>query len=192
MTPRSPTRLYAYVDESGQETAGRLFVVSVLVSGPERETLLTQLEAIEAQSGKGRVKWHKARFSARQAYMLAVGQLILLAHSLFVARFTHSREYTHLTAAATAEAVRQKAPPPYKLTVFVDGLRKHETAGFRQALRALQVQAHKVRGVRRDENDALIRLVDALCGMVRDADEGQVWAATMLTRWQHHGLVTFV
>jgi hypothetical protein len=30
-----------------------------------------------------------------------------------------------------------------------------------------------VRGVRKDENDALIRLADAVCGLVRAAMEGQ-------------------
>jgi hypothetical protein len=40
-------------------------------------------------------------------------------------------------------------------------------------LRHLGVRTRKVRGVRKDESDALIRLADALCGFVRAAIEGQ-------------------
>ena len=36
-------KLYAYVDESGQDTKGSMFVVSVLVLEEERETVLQQL-----------------------------------------------------------------------------------------------------------------------------------------------------
>jgi hypothetical protein len=39
-------------------------------------------------------------------------------------------------------------------------------------LRRSGIRAKKVRGVRKDENDALIRLADALCGFVRLAVEG--------------------
>ena len=63
-------RLYAYIDESGQETGGRLFIVcTVVVESSERETLLGQLEGLETRSRKGRVKWHSARFAYRQAYV---------------------------------------------------------------------------------------------------------------------------
>jgi hypothetical protein len=54
-------KLYAYVDESGQDTAGRLFVVGVLLLADERDALLPRLEAIEIRSGKHNMKWQKTR-----------------------------------------------------------------------------------------------------------------------------------
>lgn len=90
----------------------------------------------------------------------------------------------------TARALHRKATPPYKVTVFVDGLRRQEIPIFSKTLRRLQVQTSKVRGVRREENDAFIRLADALCGLVRDAEERQPWAQDMLTSLQHRGVVT--
>jgi hypothetical protein len=40
-------------------------------------------------------------------------------------------------------------------------------------LRRSGVHAKKVKGIKKDENDALIRLADAVCGLVRGAIEGQ-------------------
>ncbi len=54
-------KLYAYVDESGQDTEGEKFLVSVVVLEKERDKLRSALRAIEKQSGKGLKKWTKAR-----------------------------------------------------------------------------------------------------------------------------------
>jgi len=48
-----PSKLYAYVDESGQDTQGEFFVVSVVVLDADHEAILQQLEAIETRSRKG-------------------------------------------------------------------------------------------------------------------------------------------
>jgi hypothetical protein len=53
METTPPQKLYAYVDESGQDTAGRFFVVSVVLFGTDCDTVLARLEALEARSGKG-------------------------------------------------------------------------------------------------------------------------------------------
>ena len=37
METRTPQKLYAYVDESGQDTSGALFLVSVVITGAARE-----------------------------------------------------------------------------------------------------------------------------------------------------------
>ena len=78
----SPTKLYAYADESGQETEGRLFVVGVVVTGTERDTLLGQLEALETQSSKRKAKWQRSRPLYRQAYITGLTHIALLKGSL--------------------------------------------------------------------------------------------------------------
>jgi hypothetical protein len=45
-------KLYCYVDETGQQPEGRFFLVSVVVTGPERDALNTALERIEHATGK--------------------------------------------------------------------------------------------------------------------------------------------
>ena len=54
-------KLYCYVDETGQDTQGNLFIVSVVIAEDERVRLLKQLEQIEKSTRKGRRKWMKTR-----------------------------------------------------------------------------------------------------------------------------------
>lgn len=51
-------------------------------------------------------------------------------------------------------------------------MKKTERRAFAVGLRKLKVKIRKVRGVRRDENNILIRLADAVAGFVRDVLEG--------------------
>jgi hypothetical protein len=45
-------KLYCYVDETGQDTGGQIFIVAVVVTGEERDDLLTLCEQLEKVSGK--------------------------------------------------------------------------------------------------------------------------------------------
>src|SRR5271165_6282825 len=45
-------RLFCYVDETGQDTLGRFFIVPVVVTGDPRERLVAKLEQIEHVSHK--------------------------------------------------------------------------------------------------------------------------------------------
>jgi hypothetical protein len=183
-------KFYAYVDESGQDTRGSLFVVTVLVMADQHEALGRELLAIEQASGKRTIKWHRARPDFRQSYVEEVAQLKNLKSALFVESFANTMEYSDLTAYATAKAILTAARVDYEVTVFVDGLRKSEVPKFGRGLRSLRVKVRKVRGVRRDENNEYIRLVDAICGVVRDAADGNPWAQQMIDRLKRRGILT--
>ena len=103
MEPHTPQKLYAYVDESGQDTEGRFFVVSVVLVGTERDTVLARLEALEDRSRKGRVKWRRARYAFRQAYIAGLLDMPLLAESIFVTTFHNARNYFELTVEVPPE-----------------------------------------------------------------------------------------
>jgi hypothetical protein len=62
-------KLYCYVDETGQDTEGRLFVVAVVVIGLEKDRLLQLCEDMESISGKGKFKWGKAGYRQRMVYL---------------------------------------------------------------------------------------------------------------------------
>ena len=187
-TPQ-PTRLYAYIDESGQDTLGRLFVVgAVVIDREQRDSIREQLEALEGRSKKGRVKWHRARHAYRQAYVSDLSNMTRLSGSIFLSRFVRTRRYHEATAEATARAIRAKAEGTYRVRVVVDGLTGGERRRFIGVLRGLDIRPDDVRGGR-EQSDAFLRLADALCGLVRDADDGQSWAIQALERLQRRGLV---
>ena len=174
MEPHTPQKLYAYVDESGQDTAGRFFVVSVVLFGTDRDTVLARLEALEDRSRKGRVKWRRARYAFRQDYITGLLDLPHLSTSIFVTTFRNARNYFDLTVESTARAIIAKTQGrAYRVTIFVDGLTRYEQATFTDRLRARGIARKKVRGVRDEQSNAGVRLADALCGLIRDAEEGE-------------------
>ncbi|MEO8395960.1 MAG: hypothetical protein ABI700_23395 [Chloroflexota bacterium] len=50
-------KIYCYVDENGQETNGRIFVVAVVVIDGDPQAVAAQCEEFEHMSGKGKFKW---------------------------------------------------------------------------------------------------------------------------------------
>lgn len=186
-------KLYAYVDESGQDTNGALFVVGVVILEDEREIILKELERIEDESGKKNIKWHKARHDFREAYIRNIAQSTGFKNTLFFETFGESKEYLEMTSYATAKAIIKKAGGrEYRVVVYVDGLSKTDVSYFGRELKALNIKHRKVRGVRRDENNAFIRLADALCGLVRDAQDNNAIATGLLRILQKKKAVTAI
>lgn len=79
-----------------------------------------------------------------------------------------------MTATAAADALRQRKGD--RAVVYIDGFRKTEVNKFKKQFRPSVKIPVKVSGVRKEENNALIRLADAVCGLVRDAEEGDEWS----------------
>jgi hypothetical protein len=60
--PQSSQAIYAFVDETGQDTKGEIFIVSVVVTDEEHDRINEALTDIEQRSNKRLDKWRKARF----------------------------------------------------------------------------------------------------------------------------------
>lgn len=188
---RSMQKLYAYVDESGQDTGGALFVVGVVMLEDERDHILKELERIEEESGKKNIKWRKARPHQREAYMRGIADSQLFENILFFETFHHTKEYLELTSYTTAKAILKKAEnKDYTVSIYVDGLKGEEIFLFRKEMKALHIRQRKIKGVRRDENNAFIRLADALCGLIRDVKDGQEAAADMFRLLEKNRVIT--
>jgi hypothetical protein len=80
-----------------------------------------------------------------------------------------------------AKAVNWEKPiQDYTTAVYVDGLSKTKRYEYSQELRKLGIPTCKVQGVRKDENNALVRLADAVAGLVRDVSDGEQGEAKKL------------
>lgn len=164
-------KLYCYVDESGQDTEGRMFIVSVVIVEQDRELFLRKLATIEAQSRKGQRKWFHTNKERRENYIRLFLEGKFIKDCIFYSCFEDTKAYIDLTILTTAKAILNKAHDPYQATVWVDGLGAHERNRFAAGLRKLKVVTRKVSGAR-EQSDAVIRLADAIAGFVRDAMEG--------------------
>lgn len=182
-------KLYAYVDESGQDTLGELFIVSVVITEKRREKLIRKLECIEKTSQKGRRKWVKARLGQRTAYIKGVLKIPSLKDKLIYSIYRKTTEYLSCTVITTAQAISFHVEGEYKAVIFVDGLRKSQVKWFGSELRHLHIRTEKVKGVRKEENDTLTRLADALAGFVRAAIEGQENLASLFKKARKEGYI---
>jgi hypothetical protein len=182
-------KLYCYVDESGQHTGGAVFVVSVIVAKAQRDQMVLRLEEVEHQTGKGLSKWMKTRREVGEAYLQAVFSEPLFAKSLYYSASSYSTDFKPLTIIAIAGAVTAaRSGDEYKVSAFIDGLKRSEERTLGSRLRRIGIRTEKVRGVA-DESNALIRLADAIAGCAREASEGNTTSQKLLLQGIAAGVI---
>lgn len=184
-------KLYAYVDETGQETHAPFFLVSVVIVEGERERIEQVLERIERISKKGTRKWNKAKDERRTRYIELVFRERVFVGKLYFSVDFQKTDFVEATISATAEAIKRHTQDEYKATVLVDGLKKTERNRFAVGLRRQGVRTDTVRG-RKDEVDIFIRLADALCGFLRQALTGREAFQKLMEQALLDGLLTRV
>lgn len=163
-------KIFCYVDETGQDTRGQLFVVSVVVAAQDREELRAWCENLEQETGKRWLKWVDAAHARRMAYIQRVLQSPIWRGRLRFATYENSSDYVTLTTRAISKALQQLAYS--EATVLIDAFPRSAERNLGLQLRRQGLRTKKVRGIRKEENDALMRLADAVCGFVRLARQG--------------------
>jgi len=95
---------------------------------------------------------------------------------IFYQIFANTREYEDLMVLVIGKALNLYTEvhniTKYKATIVIDGLRQAEAKRVAKSLRQLGVRIRKVRG-EKDESNALLRLADAVAGLVREGSEGK-------------------
>lgn len=168
-------KLYCYVDETGQDTKGTLFLVALVITGDARETLRKALVDYERRSGKSIKKWTNTTLEQKKTYLQEVLQVKLFQGRIFYRSFSHTTDYLDCTIEAIVQGIAKQAIPDYKVTVVIDSLGKREGKTIGTRLRRRGIRVEKVRGVPH-RSDEFIRLADAMAGFVRDYLEGKHYA----------------
>lgn len=172
MQQKQTHKLYCYVDESGQDTKGQLFIVVAILTAHPNE-VAEELEVAERSSGKGKVKWHRSRHN-RDTYIHSAFKLSTHLRVYYQMFTGPELSYELATVQATANAIdtycQGEGIEDYKATI-IDGLRRSLQHRMGKLLRNLGICTKSVRG-ERDETNPIIRLADAVAGMVRESYEG--------------------
>lgn len=182
------TKVYVYVDETGQDTRGRLFVVAVVVISSNRDRLRKELQKIEGRSGRVGRKWTKSTTAQRQKYVELLLGNKKLAGCCYYNMYEGSGAFDDLTILSTARAINEKVKADYKAIVVIDGLQKSKYPRYAAGLRGLNIKTRKVKGIR-DEADEFIRLADAIAGFVRDYANGVRWVKPFFNEAVKKGFV---
>jgi hypothetical protein len=166
-----PEKIYCYVDETGLDTKGSLFIVCVIiVPASERDTLSTLCEEAERFSEKGKRKWTTTVLKRRRKYMQEIDRWPMSESCCYYGLYQGSRKYEDLTIKTLIAAIKEHAlKHDYtKATIHIDGLQPEQVKSFSIELRQNGIRIKKVRGVN-DESFPEIRLADAMCGRTRAA-----------------------
>ncbi len=181
-------KLYCYVDETGQDTEGKLFLVSVVITEKEQQELRKKLETIEKKTKKRFSKWINSKKDIKQKYLQNIIESNFFRNKIFFAKYTQTKNYTEATIVAIAKAISKQAPKEYEVNIYIDGLSRTERRKFASGLRKLRIKVRKVRGAR-DQSEIFIRLADAIAGFVRDYLEGEKYAQDFYQRAIQRGVI---
>lgn len=184
-------KLYCYVDENGQDTQGKIFVVSVIVTEENRDELLILCEELEKISQKGKDKWRTAKHERRMRYMRHIIADGRFKGSLRYEVFKNTKDYDTSTITGIVSAVKWDKPTlPYTAMVYIDGLSKTKRFEYGARLRHMGLPVRRIKAIRKDEADALIRLADSVAGFVRDAiDDKSVEITEVFKKARKDGVI---
>ena len=155
-----------FLDETGQDTRGRFFLVAALVVDSDKlAEAREQVTALEARS-KRTHKWARTSPARRAVFLEHLGSELGLAEAVFWKSFGLGLSYVEWVAETVAMAAGRLAPYG-ALTVVLDGGNWSEQERVKAALRLRNLPWRKVSGGR-DEGEPLLRLADSLAGYLRD------------------------
>jgi hypothetical protein len=188
--PIKKQKFYAYIDESGQDTKGKFFVVSVLILENNKDLISKKLEKIEITSKKPK-KWLKTRYQNNQKYIETISKTDFLKQSIFFDTFYNTKEYLKCTAQGTSRAIlnKTKSKKNYTTIIYIDGFEKTEIENFKKEIKSFNIKRQKIRGVKKDENNVFIRLADAICGLVMQSQKQNQWAKDILEEMKKRKII---
>lgn len=175
-------KLYCFVDETGQDTKGAFFLVSVVLKERKNlEVLEKKLLAIESSDKKPFSNWKKLSFEKRTALLKKLANIKELHGSIYYSVYQTSTIYIPLTALTIAKAIlnKQTDGQDYIVTVVIDGLNDKEREAVSHELKKLKIHYRKIRGMK-DEQNIFLRLAHFFAGFLRDYKEKQKYATTAI------------
>ena len=162
-----PKRSDLYMDESRQRIGGEWFIVAG-VAVEDSDKFRQLCVSIEKKSRKNTAKWGKANSKNRLAYLrMVVSDDHFRDILLFSYVFRRPKNYVTATIRGIDLAVTNLHASNSLVSVYIDGLVRTQYKEYQVRLRKLGCQVEKVRG-RKDENEPLIRLADAVAGATRN------------------------
>ena len=133
------TKRYYFVDESGQDTFGRVFVVAISVIESNRHEIETVCIEFEAASGKGRMKWHGSQSSKRLGFIRSIIEDTRFRGVLCYSTFSYisPTEFDSCTVAAIARTVELTRDEPRSSSeIYIDGLTTKKQGEYGKQLRS--------------------------------------------------------
>ncbi len=156
-------------DESGQDTKGKMFVVSTVIYLSSDETIIDkELLKIEGSSEKIK-KWHETGDKRRHAYIKEiVNSNFRSKFKIYYSEYQNKSDYSALVGAHIAKSIlHYTKDKDYRVKIFIDKLNKKTLKEIGEEIKSFRIKYRKIRG-HTEQSSSSIRLADAACGMYRD------------------------
>ena len=130
--------------------------------------LMKEFQAKEKRNG--------AKFTKINGWLICVSAIsgaASLKVTLFYSVFYETTDYDEATIKGIAKTLRRLSPFNFRAYVYVDGLGTAKGHSYKTNLRKLGYPVEKVSGIRKDENEPLIRLADAVAGAAGHLEKHQ-------------------
>lgn len=182
--------IYCFVDETGQDTEGKLFLVVVVIIKQDTIDLLeTKLLQVEKDTAKNILKWTKTVFEIKKNYIQLIANLPNIKNTVYYSVYTDTKEYPSLTTLTIAKAINNCHITNTKSTVIIDGLRKQEIQKVRIELKQLHIPYKIIKGLK-DEQSVFLRFADSIAGLLRDSEEKQHYTKMLVPQLVQKKIVT--
>jgi hypothetical protein len=181
-------KLYCYVDESNSHYAIHQFIVGIVITDEDRDDLAELCREFEIESGK-RNKWSDCKDAVNVAYMSMAAEVDALKGRLFFSVFSGIADYLAYAADGIKAAVEAYDESGKTTFVLYDALPDAHERPLKKLLRERGVKVGKVRGLRREQDEPLLMLADAVCGLARDTILGKDEAAALMSKAIRNGAI---
>ena len=193
-------KLYYFIDETGQDTAAQpekkqaIFVVAVIVLDSRQSPLANIVARYEKTSRKGKTPWHKAKYSFRLDFIRSIIRNNRFKGTLWYQVFRQPSKpfFDAYTLQAIANCIGDKFKNyRYIKEIYVDGLTRSKQSEYAVELRRTGIHRASFHRAT-DQGSSLIRLADALAGLVREAEEdGDSEAVRVLNKGKNFKVISF-
>lgn len=162
-------KISSFSDETGQDTKWKNFYVCTVVClSTDQSFLEDKLIQIEKKSGKTN-KWYKSNNKRRKKYIdLIQYEKIFRNCCIYYSQYQNKSEYVDLVSSHIVKSIKsycKKSEPEAK--IFVDKVDTKTTNRIKKEIKLYKIKYKKIRGLT-DESNSIIRLADAVCGLIRD------------------------
>jgi hypothetical protein len=139
---------------------------------------------------KGKLKWRQIKKEQGREYVNKILSDERFRKHLVFSVYRNIKDYDLLTMMSIAKAINTKIHEgtEYTSSIYVDGLTKAKE--YAVQLRKLRIRTRKVKGVKKDESNALIRLADCMAAVIREAlYEKKTWSSNLFNTAKKKGFL---
>lgn len=183
-----PKKLYCFVDETGQDTGSKVFIVVAVIVTSNIEAVRQRLEELEKSTKIGVIKWHKSNYKFRIQFLEEFLRQDNDDLHIYFLKVKKPVFYWLPTVEVLQKSIPEHSGAETQVIICIDGLDQFSTKKYTNALRTKALKIKLAKGPR-DESEPLIRLADRWAGCIRMALSANKDCEALVARAKKRGVL---